>query len=198
VRNPLRKKLLQLRFAPIAFAAALAFACADPSPALRALGAALVATGLALRAVAVGHLEKREILTVTGPYAHLRHPLYAGTLLVSLGLAAVLGGVVAGALAALTLAWFAASYFPRKERRESDVLEARFGGAFAAYRARVPAVAPALRAYVLPSEVARDVPLSSRWSLERYVGNNELGTFLGVALALALAWLRTRALLGAP
>ena len=41
--------------------------------------------GLALRAWAAGHLEKNRTLAETGPYAHVRNPLYIGTLAVAAG-----------------------------------------------------------------------------------------------------------------
>ena len=43
--------------------------------------------GLALRAWAAGHLEKNLALTESGPYAHVRNPLYIGTLTVAAGFA---------------------------------------------------------------------------------------------------------------
>ncbi|MEZ4218832.1 MAG: hypothetical protein R3E88_20340 [Myxococcota bacterium] len=198
MRNPFRRKLMQARFLPFAAGGGLALAAAAPSRALVALGVALVAAGVALRTWAAGHLEKREILAVSGPYARLRHPLYAGTLAISLGIAAVLGGVGSALAAALLAAWFVGSYFPRKERSESDALEARFGGAFTAYRARVPALWPARRSYAPSREVASSVDLSTGWTARRYADNHELATLAAVALALGVALLRVRALLGAP
>jgi protein-S-isoprenylcysteine O-methyltransferase Ste14 len=43
--------------------------------------------GLWLRAWAAGHLEKNRTLAVGGPYAHVRNPLYVGSLTVAVGLA---------------------------------------------------------------------------------------------------------------
>ena len=48
---------------------------ARPTPRLLGAGALLVVVGLAVRAWAAGHLRKDRPLTVSGPYAHLRHPL---------------------------------------------------------------------------------------------------------------------------
>ncbi len=63
----------------------------------------LWAAGLALRAWAAGHLRKNTALTVSGPYAYLRNPLYAGTLLTAAGFAVaanspLFGAVVGGGL----------------------------------------------------------------------------------------------------
>jgi protein-S-isoprenylcysteine O-methyltransferase Ste14 len=72
-----------------------------------------------------------------GPYAHLRHPLYAAILLLALGtltahcsratLAAMLGFAVGIAL---------------KRRAEDRALESRFGERWRAYARRVPAFVP--------------------------------------------------------
>jgi protein-S-isoprenylcysteine O-methyltransferase Ste14 len=50
------------------------------------LGLPVSAVGLALRAWAAGHLSKDRELAVSGPYAYLRNPLYAGTLVAASGL----------------------------------------------------------------------------------------------------------------
>jgi protein-S-isoprenylcysteine O-methyltransferase Ste14 len=50
-----------------------------------ASGLPLSALGIALRAWAAGHLEKNRALAESGPYAHVRNPLYIGTLAVAAG-----------------------------------------------------------------------------------------------------------------
>ncbi len=50
-------------------------------------GLPVAVLGLLLRAWAAGHLAKNEQLAQGGPYAHVRNPLYLGTLLVAAGLA---------------------------------------------------------------------------------------------------------------
>jgi len=186
VRNPVRLKNLKLRFLPVLLAAVLGLVWLQPLPVARDLGLVLIAAGLLLRAWGAGHLVKREQLTVSGPYAHLRHPLYAGTLWICTGFALVLGVPGLGLLAA-TLVWFFASYFPHKERVESDRLEEIYGGAYASYRARIRPLWPALRAPSLAGDMAGE---RLRWSAARYADNNELGTLLGVASGIALVLLR--------
>ena len=195
MRSPLRARNLQPRFLPAALVAALALAPAAPTRIAIASGALAIAFGVALRTWAAGHLEKRERLACTGPYAHHRHPLYAGTLAVSLGFAAMIGGPVAAVALVATSAWFAASYFPRKERSESASLEAIFGGAYTTYRACVPALVPARAAFVPPIEVARDVDLSTGWAARRYLANDEHGTLLGIAAGVAIVAWRAHAVL---
>ena len=48
-------------------------------------GAVLIIMGLAIRALASGHVRKNEQLTTSGPYAHTRHPLYLGSLIMASG-----------------------------------------------------------------------------------------------------------------
>ena len=50
-----------------------------PQPAAVAWSLALVLPGLWLRAYASGYVKKNRELTVTGPYAHTRNPLYLGS-----------------------------------------------------------------------------------------------------------------------
>jgi len=60
-------------------------------PAWHLWGIPLVVLGEALRTWAAGHLLKDERLTVGGPYAFVRDPLYLGSLLSALGFLAIVG-----------------------------------------------------------------------------------------------------------
>src|SRR5229473_7024786 len=50
-------------------------------------GALVGAIGLWVRARAAGHLHTQEVLTVTGPYAFTRNPLYLGSVILMIGAA---------------------------------------------------------------------------------------------------------------
>jgi protein-S-isoprenylcysteine O-methyltransferase Ste14 len=50
------------------------------------IGIPIGVLGLLIRGWAAGHLAKNEQLAVSGPYAHIRNPLYAGTLVVAAGI----------------------------------------------------------------------------------------------------------------
>jgi hypothetical protein len=145
-----------------------------------------VTLGAGLRAWGAGHLVKNDLLSFGGPYAHLRHPLYAGTLCLALGF-----GVIAGGWAlALVLGGFVPAfflyYFPYKERVESERLTLRHGRAYTEYRQAVPALLPSLSRFTpAGGEAVRE-----RWSLRRVRDNDEEGTLLGVAAALLLLALR--------
>ena len=61
-----------------------------PLPAAVAWSLALVLPGLWLRGYAAGYVKKNRELTVTGPYAHTRNPLYLGSMLIAAGFAVAL------------------------------------------------------------------------------------------------------------
>ncbi|MGE4606300.1 MAG: isoprenylcysteine carboxylmethyltransferase family protein, partial [Myxococcota bacterium] len=155
------------------------------------VGLVAVLLGAALRTWGAGHLVKTTSLTISGPYAWVRHPLYVGTLLCGSGIAVMFGGWWALGVLAVFLLWFFLVYFPRKERLESARLEALYGEAFARYRSEVPALRPRLATW-RPSP--QDTPVggdpSCRWSLERYSENNELGTLLALLACMVVFGVR--------
>jgi protein-S-isoprenylcysteine O-methyltransferase Ste14 len=72
---------------PSSFLLVGAFAwLATPTLGSLGLGVPVSMVGLAVRAWAAGHLAKNQRLAQSGPYAYVRNPLYAGTLLVAGGL----------------------------------------------------------------------------------------------------------------
>ncbi len=174
-----------------ALVAAVLLGAARPSATSFGLGLVTVAAGEALRSWGAGHLVKNARFSVTGPYAHLRHPLYAGTLIIGVGFALTPGGWVSAAAIAMLLAWFFFVYFPRKERIESARLERRYGRIYADYRARVPALVPSPSAWGPPPDGAPRDELGARWSARRFFDNNEQGTLLGVAFGLGIFALRS-------
>ena len=186
LRNPIRLKNLNRRFLPLYVVGLGLLLLWVPSRETLLYALPFLALGLAIRSWGAGHLVKNEALTTTGPYAHLRHPLYLGTLLIGTGFALGLGGAFALAGIAVLWPWFAWSYFPRKERVESARLEDRYGDRFARYREAVPALWPRLSAW-RAGEVGG---ASGAWALERYSDNNELGTVLAVVAGWIAFWLR--------
>jgi len=101
------------------------------------LGFPLALAGLAVRAWAAGHLRKNQQLTVSGPYAFVRNPLYIGTLLTAIGC------TIAAAqpyLAAFIGVVFLFVYLPVMEQEEQHL--ANLFPEFAAYAKRVPQLFP--------------------------------------------------------
>ena len=81
--------------------------------------------------------QQGHTLAVTGPYARIRHPQYAGFVLIMLGFLVQWPTL-------LTLAMFPVLVFMyvRLARHEEREVAAEFGEAYARYAARVPAFFP--------------------------------------------------------
>ncbi len=174
LRKRLKPRLL------VVYALALAVILfASPTPAGLVVGGFLIALGEGLRIWATGHLLKNDALTVEGPYAYLRHPLYLGTLLIACGFGLMAQSSVTLALLGVFLVAYFGYYMPYKNRIESARLEALYGDAFRRYAIAVPSLVPRLHAYrPLPA----DGTGASPWQRERFADNNELGTALAVGL----------------
>ena len=185
MRNPVRLKNLSGRYAVWYGLAAVVFFLSRPTPFGFLLGSVFVVLGAVLRGWGAGYLVKNDRLSVAGPYAYLRHPLYGGTLLLATGFGFMLGGVMTPLVLVGLGVWFFASYFPRKEPQESRRLEILHGEAFRSYRAAVPALWPRWPPYRAPCSGPGE-PLQQGWNLESYSQNNELGALLGIALVWLL------------
>ncbi len=153
----------------------------------------LVVPGLALRAAASGTVKKNRELTVTGPYAYTRNPLYLGSMLLAAGFAlAALSWPVALLLAAA----FAAIYLP-VIAAEEQFLRATFPE-FDDYRRHVPRLLPRLTPWKPEhakhlSDVSQAVTSASNggFSLTLYRKHREYNAALGAALLyLSLLLLR--------
>lgn len=136
-------------------------------------GSGLIVAGLALRAVASGHVTKAAELTTSGPYAYTRNPLYLGSMILGAGFAIAARNWW---LALLMAAVLLLVYLP-VIRREEEYLRARHPE-YEAYAQRVPRLLPRLRA-------------AEAWwafSRERYLRHREYNALLGsVAVMAALA-----------
>jgi protein-S-isoprenylcysteine O-methyltransferase Ste14 len=153
---------------------------ADPQPVAYPIGCALAALGIAVRVWGCGHLRKNQAVVTSGPYAHVKNPLYVGTFLLAAGgiLAAgsprmpgVLLWTVLGP--AFLLVWFG-WYMPKKQRVEGARLQKSFGADYERYAQAVPAFVPQLTRWSGASTV--------RWSFSTLRSNHEIG--LDVLLVL--------------
>lgn len=114
----------------------------QPTARSLAAGAPVAAAGLLLRAWAAGCLAKNQQLATGGPYAYTRNPLYAGTLLVAMGLVIAGRNIYLGVLFALV---FVFVYLPVIQLEEQH-LRRLFSG-YAEYARRVPVLIPRLSPY---------------------------------------------------
>jgi protein-S-isoprenylcysteine O-methyltransferase Ste14 len=186
MRAPFRRKNFHWRVLLPCAAALLVVALARPTPTTLAVGLLLVAAGETLRLWAAGHLVKTQDLTLSGPYRFLRHPLYAGTLLIGAGFIIAAGPPVTWVAMPLGLAFFFFRYLPAKDRRESGRLETRYGSRYDAYRKQVRGILPRLQPWGGPVRSPGEARAARvRWSFDRVVGNDELGTLFAVVMLLA-------------
>jgi protein-S-isoprenylcysteine O-methyltransferase Ste14 len=165
---------------PLGFAfAALYLWLARPTPVFMALSLILVIPGIWLRAYASGYVKKNAELTMTGPYAFTRNPLYLGSMLIAFGFALASHSIwIALALAVL----FAVIYIP-VIRSEEAFLRSKFDG-FDAYVARVPRLLPRL----VPASV--DKGERGSFSADLYRKHREYNALMGAAAIYAALALR--------
>lgn len=144
----------------------------DPHDWVPLLGLAFIAAGLLLRSWAAGVIVKRAALATVGPYAFVRHPLYAGSFLIALGLVQVMEDWFA-LVATILLYWVIYLPVMRAEERE---LAQRFGVTWRNYAARTGRVIPRLPLH----------PAKGDWSWQRWWHNREWRMWPQTALIVAL------------
>lgn len=142
-------------------------------------GAFFGALGLWLRAYAAGYLHKQEVLTVSGPYAYTRNPLYLGSAVLTLGAAIATRSWIS---AFILLVYFAI-FYSMVMRREEKELALLHGAAFEEYARAVPLFLPRLKPAKLPGDPA------GAFSFAQYKKNHEWQAALGFLLLLAALFL---------
>ncbi len=145
---------------------------ANPCTSLFTAGLVTAALGLVLRFWAAGHLQKHQLLTVSGPYRWTRNPLYLGSFAIGLGFS------LAGGewwLVLVFLGLFALLYFPVMAAEEGELVSG-YGDRAREYIRRTPRFLP-LTAGAFPAS-------SQAFSLRRALRNREHHTVLGFLLVL--------------
>jgi protein-S-isoprenylcysteine O-methyltransferase Ste14 len=157
---------------PLGFVfAALYLWLAQPVWLSLAIGGAIACAGVALRAVASGHISKDSELTISGPYAYTRNPLYLGSMVMGAGFAvAARSGWIVLALVVL----FVAVYVP-VIRSEEAFLRSRFPE-FQAYAREVPRLLPRTRVRAAAT---------GSFSRELYLKHREYNAAIGTGVMLA-------------
>jgi hypothetical protein len=164
-----------------------------PQTAAVAWSLALVLPGLWLRGYASGYVKKNRELTVTGPYAHTRNPLYLGSMLIAAGFAVAL---MSWPVALVLAGGFALIYVP-VIASEEEFLRGTFAG-FDEYCRQVPRLIPRLTVARIARQ-AKDLSgaeqagkaQSPGFSLDLYLKHREYNAAIGTALLyLSLLFLR--------
>lgn len=170
-RTRLAEALARRRI-PIGFAAAaVTILLARPTWRTWAAGLLVALGGAGVRIWAAGHLEKGREVTRSGPYRFVRHPLYAGSIVIA-------GGVVLAAhslVVAVVVALYMGLTIAAAVRTEEAELRRAFGSTYDDYRA------------------SRAAPMARRFSLERAVRNREHRASAGVLGGFALLALKIAA-----
>jgi len=149
---------------------------ARPSPRSVIFGAVVGAVGLSIRAYAAGYLHKQSVLTVTGPYAYTRNPLYLGSSVLALGAGIATRSWIA---AAILVVYFTLVYAVVMRREEQELFH-QHGDAFQAYAAAVPLFLPRLTPAKLQGASA------GNFSLAQYKKNHEYEAAVGFLLLLLI------------
>ena len=164
----------RVRRLPIFAAAVLLIVFARPHLAGAIVGIPMIVLGEMIRIWAAGHIQKNEVLTVTGPYNYVKNPLYIGTILCTTGYCIWADNIW---VLAFTVFMYSFHYIPYKLRVEGGRLLERFGPSYADYDAKVPDYIP------------RWTPYSAnkgKWSFKSFIENSEEGILLVNILAAAL------------
>jgi len=155
------------------------------------VGLAFLAFSCWLRIWASGHLVKNKVLTVTGPYAYVKNPLYIGTFFGMIGTAFLTMGdpnqpiwylrYLNWIILAVAILAFVFYYIPYKKKREGNRLHDIFGEDWDHYDRSVPDYFPKLTRY----EKAQSRP----WSWQATCDNSEQwAPFAMAAGVCAVIW----------
>ncbi len=142
----------------------------------------LVLPGLWLRGYAAGYVKKNAELTMTGPYAYTRNPLYLGSMLIAFGFAAASRSIVIVLLLAVL---FAIIYIPVIHSEEA-FLRSKFPD-FDAYAARVPRLLPRPRVRTSDSRPKTE---QGSFSFPLYRKHREYNALMGATAIYAVLALR--------
>jgi len=145
---------------------------ARPAWASVLIGAAVASLGIAIRALASGQVQKDRELTMTGPYAYVRNPLYLGSIVIGIGFAIAARDIW---VAVVLVVYFAVVYVP-VIRGEESFLGSRFPD-YADYRQQVPSLLPRSLWFT---------KVTSGFSRELYFRHREYNSLLGAAAILAV------------
>ncbi len=147
----------------------------EPSENLLVPGIVLVALGELIRMWASGHIKKDKSLATDGPYGFVRHPLYVGNFLISVGFL-LAANVIWGYLVWLA---FWALFYPVTIRAEDGKLHRLFGEDWERWNAKTRALIPRFTPY--------SGEIGGGWSLRQSMninGEPVIALFLTICLTV--------------
>ena len=134
-------------------------------------GLLIACVGESVRVWAAGHLEKGREVTRSGPYRFLPHPLYAGSVVIAIGVVVASRSVTVAAVALVYMTVTIAAAI----RSEEAQLRKAFGSTYDDYRA------------------SRAEPMVRRFSVARALRNREYRAVIGVMVGFGILALLIRA-----
>lgn len=164
----------KIRRIPLFIGAVLLILFAKPYPAGIILGLFLILVGEIVRIWAAGHLQKNEVLTVSGPYGYVKNPLYIGSILITAGFCILADNIY---LLAAGMFMFCFHYIPYKKKVEGDRLKRIFGSQYEDYDENVPEYLPRLTPYR-----KERIP----WRFKNFIENSEEGILLMILAGIIL------------
>lgn len=164
----------KIRRIPVFLGAILLVIFAKPNLIGLLVGMILIILGEAIRIWAAGHLQKNEVLTVTGPYGYVKNPLYIGTILITTGFCILASNIYLLAASTFT---FCFHYIPYKKRVEGDRLRRIFGSRYDDYDQKVPEYIPQWTPYSVDKV---------GWRFKHFIENSEEGILLIILVGIVL------------
>jgi len=124
------------------------------------IGTAIAVVGMVIRMWAAGYVMKNKELATTGPYAHVRHPLYVGNILLLLAFSLASSLWWAFVLMGFLL-WF---YYPPTISYEDNKLRNLFGEEWENWSKNIHAL--------IPTFGQKAGSVNSEWSFKKSLMQN--------------------------
>lgn len=90
------------------------------------IGSAVAVFGQLIQTWAGSHLHKDEKLTISGPYSHVRNPMYIGRFFLMLGFVMMIWNAWICAAFVVVYAWYAHTRVLREEKRLKEIFKPRY------------------------------------------------------------------------
>lgn len=164
----------KIRRIPLYIGAILLILFAKPGMPGLLIGMFLIFLGEMIRIWAAGHLQKNEVLTMSGPYAYVKNPLYIGSIFITAGFCILADNIY---LLAAAFFMFCFHYIPYKKRVEGDRLKKIFGKQYEDYDETVPEYLPRWTPYS-----KERIP----WRFRNFIENSEEGILLMIIAGIIL------------